>query len=320
MSRLPDVALKKILALLREGVQDPRTIAWVLDLSVKSVRAVKANWTMGRYGDGMPAAHGSRRGSDRRAAWAGLPRRIAWQGTGNSRGDASIVCGVDGCRGGWIAVRRNMATGDLRWRVHPTLLSIVKESPGPSVVAVDMPVGLVDSGSRECDVLARKLLAPVRSSSVFSAPIRPILAANDRETASGIRNEVEGKRIGVTEWSIVPKVREVDELLRAQPALQRVVREVHPELCFAAMNDCTPMPHGKKSLVGREERIEVLRPQFGDAVERALGSRPSGCAADDMLDAFACLWTAMRIAQGTARVIPATPRQDRFGLPMEMTF
>jgi hypothetical protein len=39
-------------------------------------------------------------------------------------------------------------------------------------------------------------------------------------------------------------------------------------------------------------------------------------AADDVLDAMACLWTARRIVQDAARSIPTPPERDGAGLPM----
>lgn len=41
-------------------------------------------------------------------------------------------------------------------------------------------------------------------------------------------------------------------------------------------------------------------------------------ADDDLLDAFAALWTAERILRGEARTVPRIPPEDRFGLRMEM--
>jgi hypothetical protein len=41
-------------------------------------------------------------------------------------------------------------------------------------------------------------------------------------------------------------------------------------------------------------------------------------ADDDILDAFAALWTAERIAPGEAVTLPEVPPRDRHGLPMEM--
>jgi predicted RNase H-like nuclease len=78
------------------------------------------------------------------------------------------------------------------------------------------------------------------------------------------------------------------------------------------------MPHGKKSQAGRAERLALLRAEFGDVVDEALRSRPIGCAEDDLLDAFAAVWSAARIARGEAVTIPSRPPHDRYGLPMQM--
>jgi len=53
-------------------------------------------------------------------------------------------------------------------------------------------------------------------------------------------------------------------------------------------------------------------------VDRALWSRPSGCAEGDSLDAFAAAWTAARIVGGQAVTIPDPVPRDRHGLPMRM--
>jgi predicted RNase H-like nuclease len=39
------------------------------------------------------------------------------------------------------------------------------------------------------------------------------------------------------------------------PEKQTVVFEVHPELCFWAMNRRQPMPHAKKTGIGENNRI-----------------------------------------------------------------
>jgi predicted RNase H-like nuclease len=61
-----------------------------------------------------------------------------------------------------------------------------------------------------------------------------------------------------------------------------------------------------------------LRGYFGDVVLEALTAKLPGCQRDDVLDAFACAWTADRIVRGQAVTILAAPPRDRFGLPMEM--
>jgi len=41
---------------------------------------------------------------------------------------------------------------------------------------------------------------------------------------------------------------------------------------------------------------------------------------DDLLDAFAVLWTARRIAEGKAVTLPARPPLDSFGLRMAIAY
>jgi predicted RNase H-like nuclease len=120
-------------------------------------------------------------------------------------------------------------------------------------------------------------------------------------------------------WAILPKIREVDMFVRSDPALQRWVREVHPEVCFWAWNGNTPMSHRKKSGAGRTEREQLVQPAYAEAYDKARTALPRGrYGNDDLLDAFAALWTAERFLTGTAVVLPEAPPLDAFGLRMEM--
>lgn len=230
---------------------------------------------------------------------------------------SSLVCGVDGCPGGWIVVWHDLDTDEMQWEVVSRLTDLLAGGRRPLCITVDVPIGLLDEGTRACDSEARRRL-PGRTSTVFTAPIRPVFAAGSYEEANAIGRAVEGKGISKQAWAIVPKVREADEEMRESETLREILREVHPELCFARMNDGRPMARKKKDVAGREERAEVLRHRFGEVVDRALASRPPGCDADDILDALACVCTAARVVRGEAEVIPAAPRKDRFGLTMEM--
>ncbi len=106
-------------------------------------------------------------------------------------GDGMRVTGVDACRRGWVAVslevpgpdvgRASRATRVGRIRVtavrgHETLAGVLDEGieggferGRASVVGIDMPLGLLESGWREADREARGLLGP-RRSSVFAIP------------------------------------------------------------------------------------------------------------------------------------------------------
>lgn len=229
------------------------------------------------------------------------------------------VAGIDGCKAGWIAVIRE-PDGRIRSLIAETPTVIAMLDPTPIAAAIDIPIGLPEAGSRQCDRAARSILGG-RRSSVFPAPIRPVLRARDWDEACSIRFALEGKRMSRQAWEIVSKVREVDSLLRANADLCRWLREFHPEVSFREWKG-EPMPHSKKSPSGHADRLELVTRHFGHEVYgriRAESSR-SAVANDDILDAFAGLWTAERIATGAARRLSGEPPVDAHGLPMEMLY
>jgi len=100
-----------------------------------------------------------------------------------------------------------------------------------------------------------------------------------------------------------------------------LVHEVHPEVSFAAMNGDVPLHSKKKRAAGREERAGLLATHFGDWPMRLVSTRPRNTvAADDVLDAFAALWSAERVASGHARSLPPVPDRDEMGLPMAIFY
>ena len=90
------------------------------------------------------------------------------------------------------------------------------------------------------------------------------------------------------------------------PEHQRLVREVHPEVSFWAMNGHAPLPAGKKTLEGMLARMDALEAGgFPSALVRQL---PTGLRVnrDNFLDACAALWTAQQIGTGTAERLSKT--------------
>lgn len=148
------------------------------------------------------------------------------------------ISGVDACkRGGWIAIRKDLGSGEISSEVHSSSERLIKHSPIPEVLALDIPIGLTDSGPRQCDKLAREKLGQRRGTSVFPAPIRPALAATDRQEADAISRSADGKGVGAQAFSLYPRIREIDEMMRSDDRARGYVHEVHPELCFMAWND-----------------------------------------------------------------------------------
>jgi predicted RNase H-like nuclease len=232
-----------------------------------------------------------------------------------------IIGGADGCRAGWICVTWDRDTGVIRSGLYPDANKLIFQEPELAVLALDIPIGLSEAGPRLCDQEARRRLAPLRHRSVFPPAIRSVLHAKTRAKASTLTQRTDGRRVSAQAWAIVPKIREVDAILSAQPQLQGRVREAHPELSFWAWNGNRPMAFGKRTRAGREERVRRVRRSFRNAFEsiRRL-YRATDVADDDILDALALLWTARRIECGISESLPKKPLMDEAGLRMEIVY
>lgn len=239
---------------------------------------------------------------------------------GNDGTGATAGIGVDGCRGGWLAIR----IGDGGWeaRVFPAVADLHAAWCGPgSLTLVDIPIGLPDDTScRPCDAAARRYLGS-RASSVFNPPTRAALAATSYTEAADLNEQACGKRISRQTWFIMPKIAEVDRLLRRDPTLQARMREAHPETLFQALNGDEPLRHRKKVAGGRRERLAVLARHLpeAEAVFEAIwtGTGRDAVAPDDILDALVVATVAYRFS-GALHTLPDRPERDAAGLVCEM--
>ncbi len=215
------------------------------------------------------------------------------------------VTGVDACRQGWVAVSLETARpGGLRVdavRGHASLAGVLEEDEA-SVVGIDMPLGLLETGWREADRAARGLLGP-RRSSVFAIPPRAVWAQASYQAANQRCRELTGHGFSIQAWGLRAKLLEAD-LYRA--TCGHPLYEVHPELAFGALAGA-PLEHSKHTEAGRELRRELLG--RAGLVVPVVPRAP----VTDTLDAAAVAWSAWRIATGHAVVIPAHPQQDGQG-------
>jgi predicted RNase H-like nuclease len=227
------------------------------------------------------------------------------------------VAGVDSTPGGWCIVFNE--SGRLRVQKASTLSEIADFGTELDIVAVDIPIGLLDAyerGGRACDREARELLGS-RRSSVFPAPVRPVLKASTYEDACtrSQRSSPQGMKLSKQTYAIVSKIKQVDDFLQERPELRNVVREVHPEVCFRELAG-QAMRHPKSKLLGREEREQALRgcfPNF-DAVIKA--GKEKHLPRADILDAAVACWSALRLAVGKGRSLIEPIPRDSTGLPM----
>jgi len=229
--------------------------------------------------------------------------------------DARLV-GVDGCPDGWLAVGQT-ASGAITWDVFRSAESLFSACFKAQVIAIDVPIGIPDSGQRASEAAARALLG-ARASSVFNVPPRPCLETGiDYLEACSRSLTASGKKISKQSFAILPKIADVDALMRTNAFLARRVWEVHPEVSFATWFGGKPARFPKASGFGFAERFQFVEASFPGAARSVReGWKQAQLADDDILDAFAALWTAQRIDQGIALCIGDRSERDPFGLPM----
>jgi predicted RNase H-like nuclease len=234
------------------------------------------------------------------------------------------LAGVDGCAGGWIVAFVRAQAGEARLRLLPRFADVMSAPEAPAVVAVDMPIGLPEQtglGGRAAENNVRPLLG-ARQSSVFSVPSRAAIYAGDYREACRIALETSDppRKVSKQLYNIAPKIREVDQALRAAPGAAARTFEVHPELAFWRLNGDRTLSEPKKVKSRPYEPGLALRRGLliaaGLPAATVNATPPKGAAADDLLDALACAAIARRIHGGLAQPFPDPPPRDTFALRM----
>lgn len=243
---------------------------------------------------------------------------------GNPHMSEAWLAGVDGCPAGWMVALVQPKGDGVRLRVVSRFADVLDAPERPAVVAVDMPIGLperVGPGGRGPEAAVRPLLG-ARQSSVFSVPARAAVYADEFRAACALAAQTSEppRMISRQLFNIAPKIREVDALLRADPAAAGRVYEVHPEVAFWRLNGERALTEPKKVKSRPYAPGLALRRDLLVAAGIPAGvidaGAPTGAAADDLLDALACALAARRIHAGQARPFPDPPLRDAHGLTM----
>jgi predicted RNase H-like nuclease len=205
--------------------------------------------------------------------------------------------GVDGCPGGWVAVTLGQP-GPRRPRLTVTVAATLEALPLTRVTGIDMPLGLLASGWRDADRLARRALGR-RGSTVFAIPPRPVWECPSYAEANRLCRELTGQGMSVQAWGLRRKIAEADSLRVRFAVTGYRLCEVHPELAFAALAGGAPLTDSKHTPAGLAVRRELL-------------PRVAGAAENDLLDAAAVAWSTRRIRTGRAVVLtnPAQRADD----------
>lgn len=217
------------------------------------------------------------------------------------------VVGVDACKRGWVAVVLQDHRV-LRGVFAEDLDGLVDEVPDAEGFAIDIPIGLPAAddqrhGRRRADVQARQFLG-ARRSSVFFTPVREALTASTHAEATKISTRLTGKGLSRQAFALAPKILQAEGWARRRSV---PTWEVHPEVSFALMLG-RPARSAKTTWAGMKERVAALEREgirldsLGDAGDRA--------GVDDVLDAAAAAWSALRLVRGDGISLPDPPEVD----------
>jgi predicted RNase H-like nuclease len=211
------------------------------------------------------------------------------------------VVGVDGWKGRWVAV---IVDADGRFagaQVFGDVGMVSSRFPDAAAIGIDMPIGVAPAGARSADRLAREFVRP-RGSSVFTAPSATDLQADSHAAAIAAARAAGHGAISAQAYGLRGAIRAVEASARADGRIW----EVHPEVCFKAMAG-KPLLYGKKSWAGMWMRLELLG-SAGIELPSSLGDADV-VGIDDVLDAAAAAWSALRIASGKALSLPSPPER-----------
>ena len=143
-----------------------------------------------------------------------------------SRRDDIWLAGVDGCRGGWIVAFVRPHGDDARLRIVPRFADVLAAPERPAVVAVDMPIGLPERtglggrAAENCRAAAARRAAIV---GVLGAVARRDLCRRTiaRPARIALATSDPPRKVSKQLFMIAPKIREVDEALRADAGRAR---------------------------------------------------------------------------------------------------
>lgn len=171
----------------------------------------------------------------------------------------TTVVGADACPAGWLVT--TVEDSSVRVGVYGQFEQVCESHAAANRVLVDIPIGLPADSRRRCDVLAKDLLG-CRGGSVFYSPSENAIECEDYQDAKEEHESDIGHGLMKQAHNLRDKILEVRDV--AGDDYDGQVRESHPELCFAALND-QPIAYAKSSEAGRELRLQLLEDEIDDA-------------------------------------------------------
>jgi len=215
------------------------------------------------------------------------------------------VVGADVWKNGWVAVAAVdgwIASID----AYDTMADLAGAEPDAEVIAVDIPIGLPVAPPRSADAAARRFIG-TRGSSVFPTPPRDVLEQDTYKKALAFSRKRYGIGLTAQSYALRHRILETDAVARADDRLI----EIHPEVTFRSLAG-HPLAFSKRTWNGHSERRRLLSGvglSIPDHLPEAVGSVPT----EDVLDAAAAVWSAVRFASGDAATLPDEMPLPGFG-------
>ena len=196
----------------------------------------------------------------------------------------SRIAGIIGCKAGWLVLRETPLPGPWNWFVASTFEKAMDRLESYDVVAVDIPLSMSE--------------AQIAASNNSQANI------HDR-----YRNTAD-------------KVHQVHDYMRNHSGAAHYLYEVHPRLSFLELEGGVMLPHKDGRKLRFRDRLSYLCDVYPSKVlyEALTGFSRTEVAKTDVLDAFAMLWSAKRIATSRAERLPSTPVYDSRGFDMAIWY
>ncbi|MGI9224450.1 MAG: DUF429 domain-containing protein [Woeseiaceae bacterium] len=196
----------------------------------------------------------------------------------------SRIAGIVGCKAGWFVLRETPLPGPWHWFIASTFEKAMQRLESYDVVAVDIPLSVSEED---------------------------IAASDDSE--ANIHNRYR---------SPVEKIRQVHDYMRANPGAAHSLYEVHPRLSFLELEGGEMLPHNEGRKLRFRDRLSYLCDVYPSKIlyDAVTENSRTDIAKTDVLDAFAMLWSAKRIATSRAKRLPSAPIYDSRGFDMAIWY
>lgn len=195
----------------------------------------------------------------------------------------SRIAAVVGSKAGWFVLRETPLPGPWSWFVAESFEAAMRHLERYEVVTVDAPLSLAEHHE----------------------------LPDDGEP--GIRDRYRRP---------AEKIREVHDFMKANPGSAHFLYEVHPHLSFLELQGGTAGDRRNGRRPRFRDQLSYLCDIYpSEALYQALTAfRHAEASRHDILDAFAMLWSAKRIATSRAERLPSIPVYDARGFDMAVWY